>query len=81
LGEEVEMPKQKRKTKKRRKRGNLGAKLDNIVRLLEDLFILQAADSQLATGKIQAVLGIRKARVSKIVKGVKQARKHGTEEA
>lgn len=74
------MPKQKRKAKRRRKKGHLGAKLDYIVRLLEDLFILQAADSRLATGKIQAVLGIRKARISKIVKGVKQTRKHGTEE-
>ena len=74
------MPKRKGKPRRRRKKGTLSAKLDNIVRLLEDQFILQAADSRLAAGKIQAVLGIRKARVSKIVKGVKQARKYGTEE-
>jgi hypothetical protein len=69
--------KKKIKTTKVANEDGLEARLDTIVRLLEDLFILQAAKSQVATGSIQSVLGIRKARVSKIAKGVKQARKPG----
>jgi hypothetical protein len=75
------MPKKKTNVRRGRKTGNLGARLDEIIRLLEDLFTLQAANSRVATGKIQGILGIRKARISKIVKGVKQARKLGKEEA
>lgn len=66
----------KSKTRRGRRR-NLGAKLDSIVQLLENVFILQAADSRLPTGTIQKIMGIRKARISRIVKGIKQAKKSG----
>jgi hypothetical protein len=71
------MPTKKTKSRKGRKNGSLAARLDTLIRLLEDLFILQAADSRVGTSKIQGILGIRKARVSKIAKSVKQARQHG----
>lgn len=74
------MPKKKGKGRRRRKKGNVGARLDTLIRLLEDLFTLQAARSRVATGRIQGILGIRKERISKIVKGVKQARKQGEKE-
>jgi hypothetical protein len=73
------MPAKKTKAKRGRKKGSLSARLDVVIRLLEDLSILQAADSRVGTSKIQGILGIRKARVSKIAKSVKQARKHGEE--
>jgi hypothetical protein len=68
------VPKKKNKVRKVRNR-SLAASLDAIIRLLEELFILQAAGSRVSTGSIQKVLGIRKARISMIVKGVKAARK------
>ena len=74
------MPKRKNKPKRKSKKASLRARLDTVIQLLEDLFILQAASSRVGTNKIQAILGIRKARVSRIVKDVKRARKHGEQE-
>jgi hypothetical protein len=70
-----------RKISRKSRKGNLGAKLDSIVQLLEDIFILQASGSQLPTGTIQKIMGIRKARISRIAKGMKKARKHGQKKA
>jgi hypothetical protein len=60
---------------------DLGAKLDAVIDLLEDLFILQAMTLGVNRENIRAILGVHPRRTSKISKGVKRALKHGKEEA
>lgn len=55
--------------------------LDEVRRVLEDLFILQALTCGIGRDSIRGILGVRTTRVSKIMKGVKKARKHGKEQA
>jgi hypothetical protein len=45
---------------------DIGAKLDRITRLLEDLIILQGSGMGLSNGAIREILGVRMERVSKI---------------
>ena len=54
--------------------GRLGEKLDKIIQLLEDLFILQASQANIGRDNIRAVLHVRNTRVARIRKGLKQAR-------
>jgi hypothetical protein len=69
------MPKKSTENDRRRKEQRLDAKLDTVIRLLEDIFTLQALISRVGTNRIQKILGIRKARISKIAVGTKEARK------
>ena len=46
-------------------------KLDTIVRLLEDLFILHATQAKVGRENIRAILKITPNRISKISKGLK----------
>jgi hypothetical protein len=48
-------------------------KLDAIIRLLEDLFILEAARAKIGRENIRTVLRVRPARISKITKGLGQS--------
>lgn len=75
------MAKKRKSNARNSRRRNLGARLDSIVQLLEDLFILQAVGSRLPTGTIQKIMKIRKARISRIAKGIKQAKKHDQKKA
>ena len=69
-------------TSTRENDGNeLSAKLDAVIELLEDLFILQALSSGVGRDHIRAILGVHTTRITKINKGVKQALKNGKEEA
>lgn len=52
-------------------------KLDTVIRLLEDLFILNASTANVGRDNIRAVLGVHNTRISKIKKGLKQARQNG----
>ncbi len=63
------------------KQQDLGRKLDRVARLLEDLIIFQAVSSRISRENIRAMLGVHTTRISRILKGVKQATKHGKEEA
>ena len=47
-------------------------KLDTIIRLLEDLFILQASSAKIGRENIRAVLRVTPNRISKVAKGLKQ---------
>ena len=47
-------------------------KLDTVIRLLEDLFILQASEAKIGRENIRAVLRVTPNRISKITKGLKQ---------
>lgn len=53
----------------------IGAKLDAVVYLLQDLFILQALSLGARRKNIRAMLGVHTTRISKISKGIKQALK------
>jgi hypothetical protein len=59
---------------------DLGGKLDRVIHLLEDLFIFQAVSSKVSRDSVRAILGVHTTRISRVMKGVKQARKHGKEE-
>jgi hypothetical protein len=48
-------------------------RLDTIIRLLEDLFILQASRAKIGRENIRAVLRVTPNRISKISKGLKQS--------
>ncbi len=50
----------------------LDEKLDTIIRLLEDLFILQASSAKIGRENIRAVLKVTPNRISKVAKGLKQ---------
>jgi hypothetical protein len=50
----------------------LEEKLDAIIELLEDLFILQATKAKIGREHIRAVLKVRPARISNITKGLKR---------
>jgi hypothetical protein len=50
----------------------LDEKLDTIIRLLEDLFILQASSARIGREHIRAVLRVTPNRISKVAKGLKQ---------
>lgn len=54
---------------------DLEAKLDAVVGLLQDLFILQALSLGARRKNIRAMLGVHTTRISKINKGMKQALK------
>ena len=54
-------------------REQLEVKLDTVIRLLEDLFILQSLNSGIGRDQIRAMLGVHTTRISKINKGVKRA--------
>lgn len=47
-------------------------KLDAVIRLLEDLFILQASTAKVGRENIRAVLRVTPNRISRIRKGLKQ---------
>jgi hypothetical protein len=47
-------------------------KFDAVIRLLEDLFILQASTAKVGRENIRAVLRVTPNRISKIAKGLKQ---------
>jgi hypothetical protein len=46
-------------------------KLDTIIRLLEDLFILEAAKAKIGRDNIRGVLGVHTTRISNVMKGLK----------
>jgi hypothetical protein len=46
-------------------------KLDTIIRLLEDLFILEAAKANIGRDNIRGILGVHTTRISKVMKGMK----------
>ena len=46
-------------------------KLDTIIRLLQDLFILEAAKAKIGRDSIRSVLGIHTTRISKVMRGLK----------
>ena len=60
---------------------DLGAKLDSLIGLLQDLFILQAMSLGASRDNIRAILGVHTRRISRISKGMKRALKHGKEKA
>jgi hypothetical protein len=49
-------------------------KLDSIIHLLEDLYILQALSAKIGRDDICAVTGVHTTRVSKIAQGLRLAR-------
>jgi hypothetical protein len=49
---------------------NLGEKLDVVIRLIQDLFILEATRAGIQQEEIRKVLGVRKTRVSSISKHI-----------
>jgi hypothetical protein len=57
------------------------AQLGEIRRVLEDLYILHALTSGIGRENIRSVLRVSPSRISKIMKGIKKARKHAKEEA
>lgn len=63
--------------KKVQKRGgdepDLGAKLDAVVELLQDLFILEAMSLGARRENIRSMLAVHTTRISKINKGIRQA--------
>jgi hypothetical protein len=56
---------------------NEDEKLDLIIRLLEDLFILHALNSKIGRDDIRSVLGVHNSRISKIAKGLKRRKERG----
>ena len=48
-------------------------RLDTIIRLLEDLFILEATRAKIGRENIREVLGVRTTRISRIYKSLKEA--------
>lgn len=52
---------------------DLGTKLDAVVELLQDLFILQAMSLGARRENIRSMLGVHTTRISKINKGIRQA--------
>ena len=68
-------------TKQNQGNRSIEQQLDAIRHVLEDLFILQALTIGVGGDSIRGILGVRTARISKIMKGVKKARKHGKEQA
>jgi hypothetical protein len=46
-------------------------KLDTIIRLLEDLFILEAARAKIGRDSIRSIIGVHTTRISKVMKGMK----------
>jgi hypothetical protein len=46
-------------------------KLDAIIRLLQDLFILEAAKANIGRDSIRGVLGVHTTRISNVMKGMK----------
>jgi len=66
---------------KANRESDLSGRLDTVIDLLQDLFILQALNSRMGRDSIRRILGVRTTRVSKITKGLKQARKHAKENA
>lgn len=61
-----------RKTSKNRIEA-LNAKLDGILHLLEDIFILQATNAGMGREDIREILGVRTARISQIKGGIRPA--------
>ena len=59
----------------------LSDKLDTVIRLLEDLFILQALGMGVGRDHICSAIGVHTTRISNVNKGVKQALKNGKDEA
>lgn len=51
--------------------GPIEAKLDTIIQLLENLFILQAANSEIGGDNIRAILSIDMNRISRITRVMK----------
>lgn len=49
-------------------------KLDRIIRLLEDLFILEATKSQVGRDAVRSILRVHNRRISKISKGLRDAK-------
>jgi predicted XRE-type DNA-binding protein len=49
---------------------NVGEKLDAIIRLIQDLFIVEATRAGMQQEEIRRVLGVRKTRVSSISKHI-----------
>lgn len=54
-------------------------KLDWIIHLLEDLFILQALSANMRRENIRAILGVHTTRISKITGGLKRGRRDVTQ--
>jgi len=50
------------------------AKLDTVIRLLEDLFILEASKANIGRESIRSVLGVGTTRISKVASGLKKAK-------
>jgi len=46
-------------------------KLDAIIRLLEDLFILEVAKAKVGRDNIRGILGVHTTRISNVMKGLK----------
>ncbi len=75
------MAKKARRNSGGNERPELGAKLDALIDLLKDLFILQAMSLGASRDNIRAMLGVHPRRITKISKGMKRALKHGKEKA
>ena len=75
------MAKKARKNNRGGDAPNLGAKLDAVVGLLKDLFILQAMSLGVNRDNIRAILGVHPRRISRISRGVKRALKNAKENA
>jgi hypothetical protein len=58
-------------TKTGNKDSKVEEKLDTIIRILQDLYILEAAKAKIGRDSIRNVLGIHTTRISKIMKGLR----------
>jgi hypothetical protein len=65
-----------RKSARDRNQQTLGARLNKVIRLLEDLFILQAVTFGISRNHVRAILGVRTTRVSRIKKSLRQTKGH-----
>jgi hypothetical protein len=78
LSEEIDMrTKVESKTAESSEKLLTAEKLNTVIRLLEDLYILQALSMGVGRESIRSVLGVHTTRVSNINKGVKRALENG----
>jgi hypothetical protein len=53
------------------KESRIEEKLDTVIRLLQDLFILDAAKAKISRDNIHGILGVHTTRISNVMKGLK----------
>lgn len=59
--------------------GRIEGKIDTVIHLLEDLFILQALSLGIGRNDICSAIGVHTTRVSKVRKGLNKVKRHGAE--